>query len=413
MTSLSLVRTPVSLGQISSLENLNDDVLGLICETVHELTKANAEWLASSESECFCVTNDYDSDSDIDSDLESELSSTSSDASNEYWSWPPFSLKPLSLTSRRIRAFCEPFLFQKFTISRPCDQLLEKLSIWNPRVYVRKMDISLYMGFQEKPDHLRDLPRTLAETMAFISQSQSARPRLNSLSMSIDEKQAHLLKNAISAVQAEYPRAIEFPGIRHLTIGPNNEFILKYCPNVETLIVEEARSPSAKKVINGEHSFRVIREAGKLKKLNCLVMRESWTEELMTALYEAVPNIQMLWLEEGPNAAMTFEPFLENIAKFQNLQKIGLASVPYLNEKIQPYFQDDYDLWVDQVDQAEKRIAEMILGEMGGSCKNVGEVWFGFRTSYDAKKARVEVNEEGRKTVQWSTGRPADGPDWE
>ncbi|KAK7462833.1 hypothetical protein VKT23_007410 [Stygiomarasmius scandens] len=366
-----------STSSLSSLENLNDDVLGLICQTVYELTKANAEWLSSSDFGCATGLFNGDSDSDTDSDFETECSSES-DAQAEYWSWPP--------TMR--------------SAAKEID-----------RMETPTMDISLHMGFQEEPDHIRELPRTLAEVFFFISGSQTTRPRLNSLTMSIDEDRAHLLKEAISVLQAEQPTKLEFPGIRRLTVGPNNEFFLKHCPNTEVLIMEENRSLCVRKRIDADQSFSIIREAGKLERLKCLVMRESWTEDLMKSLYEAVPRLRMLWLEEGPHTSMSFELFLEYISKFENLEKLGVASVPYLNESVQPYFsRDDYEEWQQQVEDAEDRIARMILGGIGGRCKNVQEVWFGFRTCHDVKRARVRLDEKGKKEIEWWVGKP--GPEW-
>ncbi|KAF5364912.1 hypothetical protein D9758_008149 [Tetrapyrgos nigripes] len=360
-------------------------------------------------------------------------------------------LKSLSLSCKRFRTHCLAYIFQTFTLKHVGNNAWEyamgRLKEWNSAVSqhsscVREIFIKLIFGPSRIPS---EFPKLLASTLSEISTSSQ---RLHKMTLHIDidigfaqpfqetfqQKNLHLI----------------FPTVKRVIVSEELHYLVRHCPNAEYLSTASAadstsdsekwqwRSYVGASTSSGGPRDQValtafIEAAGELgSKLQCLMLGSLEcnyeVEDLMNALYNAVPWIRMLDIQlklfsnpyksdhgsSRPEINLEkFEHLVSQLSRFPHLQKLSIADVDYLGffDNNLPAF-PFHDTRMDQLEvycEAETIAASMVFRK----CPGVVEVWFGGWTKATSTRMRHSHgdSEEAEAEPRYPIGE-RDGMKW-
>ncbi|KAI0087729.1 hypothetical protein BDY19DRAFT_219485 [Irpex rosettiformis] len=291
---------------------------------------------------------------------------------------PVVSMLPLSLTCKRFRALCLPYIFQIFNLEcydkNPWWGASNKLKIWNSDLApnVREVSINLCIWSMYKDSWLAtwfipSLPDTLAQALRHLSFSS---PHLNKISLQIEDDKYHIFEAAFAKA------GLSFPNVDRLQISPANSGMMKLCPNVKSLSVLGRNHLNA-----AVWSRKVLGDASKLPKLEGLII-ESWCDtDLMSTIAEMIPKIKTLVIRSH-DLHMTFEQFVAQFAKFRYVRVLVIPSAESLDIGFHPpgcgnaYFGPGGEEYRKQVEregrEAEHRAAKAVFIQ----CPQLEELWF-------------------------------------
>jgi len=321
-------------------------------------------------------------------------------------------LDALSLTCKRLRGHCLPYLFHTFNLycyeNNPWDRALEKLNAWNTNFspFVREILVHLELGYMEDPEPFSDaLPDVLAQTLSEISTSS---PRLDKITVIINEDRAHLFERSF------LKHVVLFPTVRRVVVSPYNDYLVSHCPNAEIVSVNDwVWLHSQKAATTREHSFNLMKRVATLKGLKCFVMKEWWTEELLEALHEAIPNIKTLIIP--CSIAMSFETYVSCMSRFRHVEVLSIPSSADLRVGFSPprcgnaYMGPGGDEVRKRVDEQRKQAEEHVASTLFQRIPSLKELWFDIYTKATMEENSSELGKRKRE-LQWSYGNP--GKKW-
>ncbi|KAI0343037.1 hypothetical protein BDW22DRAFT_1356606 [Trametopsis cervina] len=320
----------------------------------------------------------------------------------------------LSETCRRLRIFCLPHIFRSISLrcadSETWDNARQKLLTWDPAssTYVRELSVLLPIekryGIsdtipQDLPDKLLDMLETL---------SVASKKHLEKLTIVIDEGQAPVFEAAFAA------RSPVFTHIRRLVVSPYNDYVAKYCPNVQVFSATEIWYSRHDDYWNEcDHSLRMIKQAAGLSDLKCFILGGQWNLHLMTALQESIPLINTLVISTTLlGADFTFHDFVDHLSTL-GVEVLSVPEVADLNLGFSPAWHGaeytgpnamDFAMQVlNEQRDVEKYAASVIFQR----CESVQDLWFGIYAKATRRKPKGEVLE-----VVWSHGEATGCPPW-
>ncbi|KAI0337389.1 hypothetical protein BDW22DRAFT_1364156 [Trametopsis cervina] len=369
---------------VSGLNRVNDDVLALICAAVKQSQNSGRVW----------DWNDSD-----------------------HISLSP--LNALSLTCRRVRAQCVPYLFQQITLccvaDHPWARAIEMLSDWNPAhsAYVRELSIALSGPYVFSGPHdnlVEDLATTLADTLYRISKAATS---LEALRVEIDEFQVGLFQAAFAA------RGLIFPGVRRLTVGPFNDYMVAHCPHT-TMLAGNRAWRSRREYITREYTLRLFDQAVGLENLECFALRTLWDYKLLVALGEAGLHVRTLLIPGFLDWFTRFEALAVPLSLLPDVEVLSIPMASELNAGFEVPECDDegsdsersaWEAYMDlQRQEAEERVAVFVFEH----CPGLRELWFDTSTKASRiqdERDRGDGGEDGGGLV-WLRGDEVEPPPW-
>ncbi|KAI0343249.1 hypothetical protein BDW22DRAFT_1257210 [Trametopsis cervina] len=239
----------------------------------------------------------------------------------------------LSATCRRLRPFCLPHTFRSISLrcasTETWNDARQKLLTWNPVLsrYVREMSVLLpiWSSYQEPNTIPEDFPDKLLDMLETLS--IASRKHLEKLTVIIDANKAHIFEAVFAA------RNPVFTHIRKLIVNPHNDYVAKYCPNVQVFSGTKhwhssKTLPYFSTLHRNDHTFSLIEQAAGLAQLKCFQSPAWDSEELVTALQESLPLINTLVMAGGIGS---FNNFVENVSFFEHLEVLSVPEVPDLH----------------------------------------------------------------------------------
>ncbi|KAK0238620.1 hypothetical protein EDD85DRAFT_827491 [Armillaria nabsnona] len=244
-------------------------------------------------------------------------------------------LKQMSLVDKRLRETSLPLLFRHvrfhFTyikdvwklVTDAIESMLASTAFDVVLRYTRFLDIRLSDNKSEDP-----MPSVLPiRLVEFLS---APFHQLHTLAFTIDEKQVQTFDDKFTMAH------IELPTVTNLRVGAYCDFMVRLCPNVEHVATFGwVWLHSRRGSMTREHSFRLIAAAGDAKTLRHFEMNEWWSVSLLHAVYDAMPSIQNLALDGGPLRG-SLQDLVPILGQFKRLKKLGLVDASYLHVGFNP-----------------------------------------------------------------------------
>jgi len=292
-------------------------------------------------------------------------------------------------------------------------QAKKKLKAWNTEnsKFVREVIIYFYELNRSRNRLLEVLPDALAVVLAKIS---STSLRLAKVFVLIDE-------DCAKHFEACFVRHnLLFPTVQTLAVSPYNDYMLKHCPNVETLSGDQNWQFTTKGYLTREHSLRLMRGAASLPKLKYFMVEECWTETLFDALYREIPNIEILTISDIRTYQMPFERFAFHMSRFHHINDLHIPSASALNvgfeppEVVYPGIEcinlEDIAL-AEQVEMECREVEERTAAILFNQCLSLKRLSFGEYTMVAREEHSHGVGK--RQKLIWSRGHGITGlRDW-
>ncbi|KAI0801972.1 hypothetical protein BC629DRAFT_157691 [Irpex lacteus] len=187
----------------SIVHYLDDDVLQLVCEDLHDLVLHNKTLPT--------------------------------------YGRPEVSMIPLSLTCKRFRTLCLPYIFQTFNLEcyakNPWWEASNKLKAWNPALspHIREISIDMCIRYKYEDSWLANwfvssLPDALARALHHLSTTS---PHLDRISVKIADDKYPVFQAAFDKI------GLAFPTVSKLAIMncPTHDSMMQLCPNVRFLSI--------------------------------------------------------------------------------------------------------------------------------------------------------------------------------
>ncbi|SJK99355.1 uncharacterized protein ARMOST_02648 [Armillaria ostoyae] len=224
----------------------------------------------------------------------------------------------------------------------------------------RFLDIRISDDLNEDSEDLMPsvLPSRLAE---FLS---APFRQLRTLVFTIDERKAQTFGDKFRTA------GIELHTVTALLVGAYCDFMVPLCPNVEHVATYDwVWLHSKRGMASREHSFRLIAAAGGAKMLQRFEMKELWSVDLLKAVYDAMPSIEMLTLD-GSRVIDSLKALIPILSQFKKLKTLELVDASSRDVYVGP---NGARRVQEELKAAKRRVADMVFG----ACANLDVVVLG------------------------------------
>ncbi|KAK0222969.1 hypothetical protein EDD85DRAFT_860483 [Armillaria nabsnona] len=311
-------------------------------------------------------------------------------------------LKQISLVDKRLRGISLPLLFQ-----RVCMQFVYTENVWKLATDAIEgmlaspaFDIVVgntrFLDIRISDDKSEDsMPSVLPGRLAELLSAPFC--QLRTLVFTVNETQAQVFGDKFRMA------GIELRTVTTLMVGAYCDFMVPLCPNVEHVATYGwVWLHSKRGAASREHSFRLIAAVGGARMLQHFEMNEWWSADLLKAVYDAMPFIEMLTLDGGP-VRDSLKALIPILSQFKKLKTLGLVDASSLDVGFNPPWCGNAYMGPDgaellrrvqeEMEEANKRVADMVFG----TCVNLDVMVLG-----NSAKAVVTRDHGGQiQDIRW------------
>ncbi|KAK0479799.1 hypothetical protein EDD18DRAFT_1364057 [Armillaria luteobubalina] len=318
-----------------------------------------------------------------------------------------YELKQISLVDKRLREASLPLLFQRVCMrfvyntenvwKSAMDAVEDLLASTALDIVVRNTRfLDIHISEHPSEDCGEDsMPSVLPERLAKLLSAPFR--QLRTLVFSIDERKAQTFGNQFRMA------GIELHTVTVLFVGAYCDFMVPLCPNVEHVATcDWVWLTSNRGGASREHSFRLIAAAGGAKMLRHFEMNEWWSADLLNAVYDAMPCIEMLTLDGG-RVRDSIKLLLPILSQFKKLKTLGLVHASFLGVGFDPPWSGNVYAGPGGVEllrrvQVEMEAANRCVADMVfGACINLDVMTLG-----DTARAVVIRGDGGQiQDIRW------------
>ena len=305
----------------------------------------------------------------------------------------------VSMTNKRMRNICAPFIFTHVKIGRldygwwRASRSLKAAEMsFHAKQYARSLIVSVYpAGYKKITYPSKSFSRRLALVL----------PGYDHV------RQLYLIVPAYTATgfKKVFEKGnLELPNVQTLILGSHVEWIINMCPKVEVISTVGVHWLGAN--IDGtwpqRQPYDLIRAAGRAPNLRHFEMHESWGIDLVETVLKCMPDIESLAMP-GRQYIDRAHVLLFVLCKLRNLKSLALSDPSNLRVGFDPptcgnaYMGPGGDAMKLQVRQqrleAVSYVGKMVLEKMG----SLNELWIGL-----SNKATFSTNANGCREIIWT-----------
>lgn len=228
--------------------------------------------------------------------------------------------KHLTMCNKRLRSLAWPSLFQQIHLgpSWSPERMVCSLKLLQHTEEAlraaRKLHVDLWPGPTQMvaSEILEELGTLLVDCMSRMD-------RLDSLSLSTTLACSDALRTAFDNAN------VEFPQVRELTAGYHLDWLIQYCPNLETLSSDDWLANCT----NADEEPGFIEAAGDLPGLRSFSFNTHWDAALIEEVDRRMPQLRSLGIRGRIDR--TLEEMLLAARKFRNLRTLALPDAGNLS----------------------------------------------------------------------------------
>jgi hypothetical protein len=241
------------------------------------------------------------------------------DESSPHASFPSIvDLKSFTMCNKRLRALGWPSLFQQINLgpSWSPERMVSSLQLLQRTEDAQRAARELHVDVWPGPTRavssevLQDLGGMLALCMARMD-------RLDWISLSTTLHCSDALRTAFTH------SGVNFPQVRALTAGFHLDWLIDFCPNLETVSSNDWLPCSA------ASALPFVQAAGKVSGLRDFAYNAYWDADLLDAVYRAMPQLRSLAVRGG--ILMRLDALLAALKKFRHLTLLALPDAGMLS----------------------------------------------------------------------------------
>ncbi|KAF2100908.1 hypothetical protein NA57DRAFT_54981 [Rhizodiscina lignyota] len=325
--------------------------------------------------------NNQISFNELNDDILHEICTAIGDEPTPLANQAPYPLKSLSMVNRRLRHLLAPKIFRRLSLDGNIANILRALKVLQscPELlhHTRSFKFDLYRH-NDSGIPTDDLPGRLVSVLSYM-------PKLQHLAIILPEYHTAIFDSAFATA------GISFNLVKTLVAGAYCEFVVPYCPNVESIASNQhyfLYSPRAKDEETAEESVRrghataLVEAAGRAAKLTAFEMSQKWSAAQLCHVYEHMPLLRRLGMP-GESYESEPEEYLLLISKFEQLQELALASARELSMAFRSnwsnlnYAGPGGEEVRRQQEELKRQVGENIAGVVFEVCKSLKKIWIG------------------------------------
>lgn len=304
----------------------------------------------------------------------------------------------VSMTNKRMRNICAPFIFTHVGIGRRsygwwrASRSLKAAELsFHGKQYATSLTINVSPGYRKFKHPSESFPRRCALAL-------SRYDRVRQLHLVVPYYTAAAFKTGFRKSN------LEFPNVRTLILGSRLEWLIHMCPNVEVISTVGPRwlDDDTDGRWSWQLLYNLIQTAGFVPNLRHFEMRADWNTDLVGTVLQCMPEIESLAMPGGQYYD-EINALLSILGQFRNLKVLALAEPEKLGVGYDPpgcgnaYFGPGGNAMREQVLQ-QRRAAVMYVGKMViEKMRSLNELWVGI-----SDRATFSTNASGRREIEWS-----------